>query len=86
MTIEQVQVSLNYFKMEYYNKTSIYYNALSAKVRNEMTIDKCVLLQPSLLLTKEDQLQSMNICRAWVVKALHKIVLVKQSVQSLISK
>ena len=98
MTIEQVQTSLNYFKMEYHDKAgklitttpdmvfnkmfdylpilpndavkwtfclpSVYYNYLSAKGRNQMTIDKYVIPQPSKLVTKEDQLQSMTTCRA----------------------
>ena len=120
MTIEQVQVSLNYFKMEYYDKAgklttttpdtvfnkmldylpilpddaskwtfclpSVYYNALSAKIRNQTTVNKYIVPQPSLLATKEDQLQSMTLCRAWAVKALTQIRLVEDSVQNIISK
>jgi len=120
MTIEQVQVSLNYFKMEYHDKTGklitttpdkvfnkmlhylpnlpndavkwifclpiIYYNSLSSKVRNQIAVDKYILPQISLLTTKEDQLPSMTVCRAWAVKALTQIKLVEDNVQSLISK
>ena len=65
---------------------SVYYNSLSAKVRNQITVDKYIVPQPSLLTTKEDQLQSMTLCRAWAVKALTQIKLVEDSVQHIISK
>lgn len=120
MTIGQVAVSFNYFKMEYCNRAgnlitttsdtvfdkmldyililpndasewtfclpSVYYNSFAAKVKQEMNIDKYVVPQPLLLLTKEDQLQSMSICRSFVVTTLEKIKLVEQSVASLVSK
>jgi len=119
-TIEQVQVSLNYFKMEYYDKagkliittpdtvfnkmldylpilpddarkwtfclSSVYYNALSEKIRNRITVDKYTVPQPSLLAIKEDQLRIMTLCRAWAVKALARIGLVEDSVQNRISR
>jgi len=49
-----------------------------------MTVDKYILRQPSLLTTKDDQLQSLTLCRAWAVKVLIQIKLVEDSVQSLI--
>ena len=120
LTIEQVQESLNFFKMEYHDKIgklitttpdtvfnkmldyipilpndavkwtfclpSIYYNSLSAKLRKQMAVTKYILPQPSLLTTKEEQLHSMSICRAWAVEAQSQLKLVEESVQSLITK
>ena len=65
---------------------SIYYNALTDQLREEMKIMEYVLPQPSKLPTKELQLESMLKCQSTAAEALRRVRLNEQSISKLISK
>ena len=65
---------------------TMYYNALTEEVKTEMDLQGYTAPQSSLLLSKEDQIQSMSKCRAIAVQSLKKVLQDEKGLASLISE
>ena len=120
ITVEQVNKSLNFIKMQYMNNRtnelvtatldtvfkkmvdyfplfpddatkwsfclpSMFYNSLIYEIKTDIQIQDYQIPQPSLIPTKNDQLQNMFICRSMTGQAIRKVKQVKASVAAIIS-
>ena len=63
----------------------MFYNSLTYEIKTDIQIQVYQIPQPSLIPTKNDQLQSMFICRSMTGQAIRKVKQVKASVAAIIS-